>query len=223
MLICLSLFGSIILTTNFFHLANPSSLSLLPSPPPPPPSPSFLFLLLLPLPFPCTVIDNAWRYSDWPSMRDGLAQAELVCPDPLMPKLQLLKGYLAICPLEDQHLNMVCGWVQVWVWVWVWMCMHVRMCVWVGVGVYEFVWVWVCVCGCGCGCGCVCMCSCVCVCGCGCICMDGCACVWCGVYPFMCTHTYVGVCVSVYVCAVPVYAQLCSLVSLLVNCRQRSL
>ena len=53
------------------------------------------------------VVDNAWRYADWTAMKEGLAQAELVCPEHLFPKLQVYKGYVAICPVEEQHLSMV--------------------------------------------------------------------------------------------------------------------
>ena len=57
--------------------------------------------------FPVPVIDNAWRNCDWSSMREGIAQAEQVCPEALIPRLQLYKGYIAVCPVEDQHLSLV--------------------------------------------------------------------------------------------------------------------
>ncbi|XP_041366452.1 transformation/transcription domain-associated protein-like [Gigantopelta aegis] len=53
------------------------------------------------------VLESAWRVPKWALMKDSLAQVELSCPKELAWKVNLYRGYIAICHPDDHHLNMV--------------------------------------------------------------------------------------------------------------------
>lgn len=57
---------------------------------------------------PQLVLESAWRVPNWPLMKDALTQVELSCPKELAWKVNLYRGYLAICHPEEHHLNLVC-------------------------------------------------------------------------------------------------------------------
>ncbi len=56
---------------------------------------------------PHLVLESAWRVPNWQLMKDALAQVELSCPKEMAWKVNLYRGYIAICHPEDHHLNMV--------------------------------------------------------------------------------------------------------------------
>ncbi|XP_015774341.1 PREDICTED: transformation/transcription domain-associated protein-like [Acropora digitifera] len=56
---------------------------------------------------PFLVLESAWRVPEWQSMKDALAQVEVDFPDSIAYKLNLYRGYIAICHQDDQHLNLV--------------------------------------------------------------------------------------------------------------------
>ncbi|KAL9966032.1 hypothetical protein ACROYT_G024040 [Oculina patagonica] len=56
---------------------------------------------------PFLVLESAWRVPEWQSMKDALAQVEVNFPESIAYKLNLYRGYIAICHPDDQHLNMV--------------------------------------------------------------------------------------------------------------------
>nr|CAD7427558.1 unnamed protein product [Timema monikensis] len=62
---------------------------------------------------PFLVLDSSWRVPNWPLMKEAMAQVENSCPKELLWKVNLYKGYLAICHTEDQHLNLVERYVEV--------------------------------------------------------------------------------------------------------------
>ncbi|KAI0213609.1 Transformation/transcription domain-associated protein [Lamellibrachia satsuma] len=56
---------------------------------------------------PHLVLESAWRVPNWTLMKDALAQVELSCPKELAWKVNLYRGYIAICHPDDHHLNMI--------------------------------------------------------------------------------------------------------------------
>ncbi|XP_068742186.1 transformation/transcription domain-associated protein-like isoform X1 [Montipora capricornis] len=56
---------------------------------------------------PFLVLESAWRVPEWQSMKETLAQAEVNFPESIAYKLNLYRGYIAICHPDEQHLNMV--------------------------------------------------------------------------------------------------------------------
>ncbi|XP_065923524.1 transformation/transcription domain-associated protein isoform X7 [Magallana gigas] len=56
---------------------------------------------------PHLVLESAWRVPNWSVMKDALAQVELSCPKEMAWKVNLYRGYIAICHPDDHHLNMV--------------------------------------------------------------------------------------------------------------------
>ncbi|CAH3023319.1 unnamed protein product [Porites evermanni] len=56
---------------------------------------------------PFLVLESAWRVPEWQSMKEALAQVEVNFPESMAYKLNLYRGYIAICHPEEQHLNMV--------------------------------------------------------------------------------------------------------------------
>ena len=57
---------------------------------------------------PHLVLESAWRVPNWGLMKGALGQVELSCPKEMAWKVNLYRGYIAICHPEDAHLNMVC-------------------------------------------------------------------------------------------------------------------
>ncbi|XP_076072619.1 transformation/transcription domain-associated protein-like isoform X5 [Mytilus galloprovincialis] len=56
---------------------------------------------------PHLVLESAWRVPNWALMKDALSQVELSCPKELAWKVNLFRGYIAICQPEEHHLNMI--------------------------------------------------------------------------------------------------------------------
>ncbi|XP_033761645.1 transformation/transcription domain-associated protein-like [Pecten maximus] len=56
---------------------------------------------------PHLVLESAWRVPNWALMKDALAQVELSCPKEMAWKVNLYRGYIAICQPDDHHLNTV--------------------------------------------------------------------------------------------------------------------
>ena len=57
--------------------------------------------------FYCTVLENAWRVQDWVGMKETSTQAEPVCSEAYSSKLNLLRGFLALCYPDEQRLSAV--------------------------------------------------------------------------------------------------------------------
>ncbi|WAQ94364.1 TRRAP-like protein [Mya arenaria] len=56
---------------------------------------------------PHLVLESAWRVPNWALMKDALSQVELSCPKEMAWKVNLYRGYIAICHPDDHHLNMI--------------------------------------------------------------------------------------------------------------------
>uniref|UniRef100_A0A671N987 Transformation/transcription domain-associated protein-like n=1 Tax=Sinocyclocheilus anshuiensis TaxID=1608454 RepID=A0A671N987_9TELE len=56
---------------------------------------------------PYLVLECAWRVSNWAAMKEALVQVELSCPKEMAWKVNMHRGYLAICHPEDQQLNFI--------------------------------------------------------------------------------------------------------------------
>uniref|UniRef100_UPI00398EA1CE transformation/transcription domain-associated protein n=1 Tax=Pristiophorus japonicus TaxID=55135 RepID=UPI00398EA1CE len=56
---------------------------------------------------PYLVLECAWRVSNWTAMKDALVQVELSCPKEMAWKVNMYRGYLAICHPEEQQLNFI--------------------------------------------------------------------------------------------------------------------
>ncbi|XP_076154918.1 transformation/transcription domain-associated protein [Alosa pseudoharengus] len=52
---------------------------------------------------PYLVLECAWRVSNWTAMKEALAQVELSCPKEMAWKVNMHRGYLAICHPEEQQ------------------------------------------------------------------------------------------------------------------------
>ncbi|XP_077979126.1 transformation/transcription domain-associated protein-like [Glandiceps talaboti] len=56
---------------------------------------------------PHLVLESAWRVPNWSVMKEALAQVELSCPRELAWKVNMYRGYLAICHPDEHHLNLI--------------------------------------------------------------------------------------------------------------------
>jgi transformation/transcription domain-associated protein len=56
---------------------------------------------------PFGVLESAWRVANWAPVKDALSQIEVACPKDQAWKVNLYRGYLAICSSEDQNLAIV--------------------------------------------------------------------------------------------------------------------
>ncbi|NXW13039.1 TRRAP protein, partial [Circaetus pectoralis] len=56
---------------------------------------------------PYLVLECAWRVSNWTAMKEALVQVELSCPKEMAWKVNMYRGYLAICHPEEQQLNFI--------------------------------------------------------------------------------------------------------------------
>nr|XP_039255466.1 transformation/transcription domain-associated protein-like [Styela clava] len=53
------------------------------------------------------VLDCAWRLPDWTTMKDALVQVELSCPKEMAWKVNMYRGFLAICHPDEHHLHLI--------------------------------------------------------------------------------------------------------------------
>ncbi|XP_019648042.1 PREDICTED: transformation/transcription domain-associated protein-like [Branchiostoma belcheri] len=58
-------------------------------------------------PNPHLVLESAWRVPNWASMKDALVQVEQSCPKEMAWKVNMYRGYIAICHPEEHHLNLI--------------------------------------------------------------------------------------------------------------------
>ncbi|EDV27262.1 uncharacterized protein TRIADDRAFT_23101 [Trichoplax adhaerens] len=58
-------------------------------------------------PNPLLVLESAWRVPDWAAMKEALNQVEVNCPETFAYKLNLYRGYIAVCQSEDPHVSLV--------------------------------------------------------------------------------------------------------------------
>ncbi|KAM5151825.1 transformation/transcription domain-associated protein [Mantella aurantiaca] len=56
---------------------------------------------------PYLVLECSWRVSNWTAMKEALVQVELSCPKEMAWKVNMYRGYLAICHPEEQQLNYI--------------------------------------------------------------------------------------------------------------------
>uniref|UniRef100_A0A8C9SK39 Transformation/transcription domain-associated protein n=1 Tax=Scleropages formosus TaxID=113540 RepID=A0A8C9SK39_SCLFO len=56
---------------------------------------------------PFLVLECAWRVSNWAAMKEAMVQVELSCPKEMAWKVNMHRGYLAICHPEEQQLNFI--------------------------------------------------------------------------------------------------------------------
>ncbi|XP_072230092.1 transformation/transcription domain-associated protein [Leuresthes tenuis] len=56
---------------------------------------------------PYLVLECAWRVSNWAAMKEALVQVDLSCPKEITWKVNMHRGYLAICNPEEQQLNFI--------------------------------------------------------------------------------------------------------------------
>ncbi|XP_028844478.1 transformation/transcription domain-associated protein isoform X1 [Denticeps clupeoides] len=56
---------------------------------------------------PYLVLECAWRVPNWTAMKEALAQVELSCPKEMAWRVNLHRGYLAICHPEEQQLTFI--------------------------------------------------------------------------------------------------------------------
>ena len=61
---------------------------------------------------PFLILESSWRIPNWSMMKEALAQVEQNCPKEMMWKVNLYRGFLAICHSEDQHLSAVERYVE---------------------------------------------------------------------------------------------------------------
>ncbi|XP_011505966.1 PREDICTED: transformation/transcription domain-associated protein [Ceratosolen solmsi marchali] len=61
---------------------------------------------------PFLILESSWRIPNWTMMKEALAQVEQNCPKEMMWKVNLYRGFLAICHSEDQHLSAVERYVE---------------------------------------------------------------------------------------------------------------
>ena len=54
-----------------------------------------------------SVLENAWRVQDWTAMKEASTQAEPICSENYSAKLNLLRGFLALCYPDEQRLSAV--------------------------------------------------------------------------------------------------------------------
>ncbi|XP_030876418.1 transformation/transcription domain-associated protein [Leptonychotes weddellii] len=56
---------------------------------------------------PYLVLECAWRVSNWTAMKEALVQVEVSCPKEMAWKVNMYRGYLAICHPEEQQLSFI--------------------------------------------------------------------------------------------------------------------
>ncbi|XP_060883442.1 transformation/transcription domain-associated protein isoform X2 [Labrus mixtus] len=56
---------------------------------------------------PYLMLECAWRVSNWAAMKEALVQVEMSCPKEMAWKVNMHRGYLAICHPEEQQLNFI--------------------------------------------------------------------------------------------------------------------
>uniref|UniRef100_A0A803TE16 Transformation/transcription domain associated protein n=1 Tax=Anolis carolinensis TaxID=28377 RepID=A0A803TE16_ANOCA len=56
---------------------------------------------------PYLVLECAWRVSNWTAVKEALVQVELSCPKEMAWKVNMYRGFLAICHPEEQQLNFI--------------------------------------------------------------------------------------------------------------------
>ncbi|XP_064401908.1 transformation/transcription domain-associated protein-like isoform X2 [Halichondria panicea] len=56
---------------------------------------------------PFLVLENAWRVQDWTAMKEASTQAEPICSENYSARLNLLRGFLALCYPDEQRLSAV--------------------------------------------------------------------------------------------------------------------
>ncbi|XP_072312660.1 transformation/transcription domain-associated protein isoform X2 [Eucyclogobius newberryi] len=56
---------------------------------------------------PYLVLECAWRVSNWAAMKEAFVQVEHSCPKEMAWKVNMHRGYLAICHPEEQQLNFI--------------------------------------------------------------------------------------------------------------------
>ncbi|XP_008557972.1 transformation/transcription domain-associated protein [Microplitis demolitor] len=61
---------------------------------------------------PFLILESSWRIPNWTMMKEALAQVEHNCPKEMAWRVNLYRGFLAICHNEDQHLNTVERYVE---------------------------------------------------------------------------------------------------------------
>ncbi|XP_046480160.1 transformation/transcription domain-associated protein [Neodiprion pinetum] len=61
---------------------------------------------------PFLILESSWRIPNWSMMKEALAQVEHNCPKEMAWKVNLYRGFLAICHGEDQHLSAVERYVE---------------------------------------------------------------------------------------------------------------
>ncbi|XP_012269997.1 transformation/transcription domain-associated protein isoform X2 [Orussus abietinus] len=61
---------------------------------------------------PFLILESSWRIPNWSMMKEALAQVEHNCPKEMAWKVNLYRGFLAICHSEDQHLSAVERYVE---------------------------------------------------------------------------------------------------------------
>ncbi|KAL7293008.1 hypothetical protein TKK_0013455 [Trichogramma kaykai] len=61
---------------------------------------------------PFLILESSWRVPNWAVMKEALALVEQNCPKEMMWKVNMYRGYLAICHSEDQHLSAVERYVE---------------------------------------------------------------------------------------------------------------
>lgn len=61
---------------------------------------------------PFLILESSWRIPNWTLMKEALAQVEQCCPKEMTWKVNLYRGFLAICHSEDQHLSAVERYVE---------------------------------------------------------------------------------------------------------------
>ncbi|XP_023247442.1 transformation/transcription domain-associated protein [Copidosoma floridanum] len=58
------------------------------------------------------ILESSWRIPNWSVMKEALATVEQNCPKEMMWKVNMYRGFLAICHSEDQHLSAVERYVE---------------------------------------------------------------------------------------------------------------
>ncbi|XP_034936834.1 transformation/transcription domain-associated protein [Chelonus insularis] len=61
---------------------------------------------------PFLILESSWRIPNWSMMKEALTQVEHNCPKEMAWKVNLYRGFLAICHTEDQQLNAVERYVE---------------------------------------------------------------------------------------------------------------
>ncbi|XP_033101198.1 transformation/transcription domain-associated protein-like isoform X1 [Anneissia japonica] len=56
---------------------------------------------------PHLVLESAWRVPNWGAMKESLAKVELSCPREMNWKVNLYRGYIAICHPDERNLNLI--------------------------------------------------------------------------------------------------------------------